>query len=281
MNKHLLAAAAFSLILAVGIPYGLTKESAAKPPEVTEIVNRTNRAAYYQGKDGRARVSMVITDSQGRERNRKFTILRRDDPDPTNPDNDSYTGDQKSYVYFQRPADVNKMVFLVWKNAEQGKDDDRWLYLPALDLVKRIAGSEKRTSFVGSDFFYEDVSGRNINDDIHELEKTTDNYYVLKNTPKDPDSVEFKDYTIWVHKDTYLPIKIEYFDKNGEKYREYSALGVETIQGFPTVTKASMKNLKTGSETVMSYEDVKYDLGLPDDIFTERYLRKPPRQYLR
>jgi outer membrane lipoprotein-sorting protein len=281
MKKYLFTAIGYSLILAIFMPPGIAGETEAKPLDVDEIVNRTNRAAYYQGKDGRARVSMVITDSQGRERNRKFAILRRDVPDPADPGNDSYTGDQKSYVYFQRPADVNKMVFMVWKQADQGTDDDRWLYLPALDLVKRIAGTEKRTSFVGSDFFYEDVTGRNINDDIHELEKTTDNYYVLKNTPRDPDSVEFKNYTIWVHKDTFLPVKIEYFDKNGEKYREYSALDVETIQGFPTVTKASMKNLKTKSETVMDYEDVKYDLGLPDDIFTERYLRKPPREYLR
>lgn len=278
MKKYLFTAIGFSLILAIFMPLGITGET---PLDVNEIVNRTNRAAYYQGKDGRARVSMVITDSQGRERNRKFTILRRDDPDPADPENDSYTGDQKSYVYFQRPADVNKMVFMVWKHSDQGKDDDRWLYLPALDLVKRIAGTEKRTSFVGSDFFYEDVTGRNINDDTHELIKTTDNYYVLKNTPRDPGSVEFKNYTIWVHKDTFLPIKIEYFDKNGEKYREYTALGVETIQGFPTVTKASMKNLKTGSETIMTYSDVKYDLDLPDDIFTERYLRKPPRKFLR
>lgn len=278
MKKYLFTAIGFSLILAIFMPLGITGET---PLDVNEIVNRTNRAAYYQGKDGRARVSMVITDSQGRERNRKFTILRRDDPDPADPENDSYTGDQKSYVYFQRPADVNKMVFMVWKHSDQGTDDDRWLYLPALDLVKRIAGTEKRTSFVGSDFFYEDVTGRNINDDTHELIKTTDNYYVLKNTPRDPGSVEFKNYTIWVHKDTFLPIKIEYFDKNGEKYREYTALGVETIQGFPTVTKASMKNLKTGSETIMTYSDVKYDLDLPDDIFTERYLRKPPRKFLR
>ncbi len=257
------------------------EEGASKPPDVNEIVNRTNRAAYYQGKDGRAQVSMEITDSQGRTRNRKFTILRKDEPNPADPSDMTYTGDQKFYLYFQRPADVNKMVFMVWKNAEQGKEDDRWLYLPALDLVKRIAGTEKRTSFVGSDFFYEDVSGRNINDDVHELEKTTDTYYVLKNTPKDPGSVEFTYYTIWIHKDTFLPVKIEYFDKNGEKYREYAALGVETIQGYPTVTKASMKSLKTGSETVMTYGDVRYDIGLPDDIFTERYLRNPPREYLR
>lgn len=281
MKQYPLLTLIWSLIPVFSGSSGMSEEYAGDRPSIDEIVNRTNQAAYYQGKDGRARVSMVITDSQGRKRNRKFTILRRDEPDPIESQNDSYTGDQKFYVYFQRPADVNKMVFMVWKHSDQATDDDRWLYLPALDLVKRIAGTEKRTSFVGSDFFYEDVSGRNINDDFHELEKITENYYVLKNTPKNPGSVEFGNYTIWVHKDTFIPVKIEYFDKAGEKYREYTALGVDNIQGFPTVTKASMKNLKTGSETLMAYENVQYDIGLPDDIFTERYLRKPPREYLR
>ncbi len=252
------------------------------PLTVEEIVNNTNRVAYYQAKDGRAQVSMEIKDKQGRTRNRQFSILRLDEPDPKNPEgNDNYMGDQTFYIYFKRPADVNKMAFMVWKHADQGTEDDRWLYLPALDLVKRISGTEKRTSFVGSDFFYEDVSGRNINEDVHELEKTTDDYYILKNTPKDPAAVEFDHFTMWIHKDSFIPVRIEYFDKNGEKYREYTALGVGTIQGNPTVTKASMKNLKSGSETTISYKNVKYDIGLPDNIFTERYLRKPPRKYLR
>lgn len=118
---------------------------------VESIVEKANHVAYYQGRDGRAQVAMQITDSQGRKRRRKFTILRRDvDPAETS------AGDQQFYVYFHRPADVNKMAFMVWKHLD--RDDDRWLYLPALDLVKRIAASDERTSFVGSDFFYEDVS---------------------------------------------------------------------------------------------------------------------------
>lgn len=258
------------------------KKTAPAAPSVEEIVNNTNRVAYYQARDGRAQVSMEIKDKQGRVRNRQFSILRRDEIDPKNPNgSDDYMGDQKFYIYFKRPADVNKMVFMVWKHADMDTEDDRWLYLPALDLVKRIAGTEKRTSFVGSDFFYEDVSGRNINEDVHELEKTTDDYYVLKNTPKDPGAVEFKYFTMWIHKDTFIPIKIEYFDKNGEKYREYAARGVETIEGHPTVIRASMKNLNTGSETTISYRKVNYDIDLPENIFTERYLRKPPRKYLR
>ncbi len=257
----------------------LAASAIAADPTIEEIVNRANLATYYQGKDGRAHVKMTITDSQGRKRMRKLTILRWDQPDTDELENGAYRGKQKFYVYFSRPADVNKMVFLVWKNLD--KDDDRWLYLPALDLVKRIAASDKRTSFVGSDFFYEDVSGRDIDEDEHELLKTTDKYFVIKNTPKDPSSVEFAYYMMYIHKKTFLPIQVEYYDAQDKKYRVAKALKVENIQGHPTVTKASMESLNQGSKTVMEYSSVKYDTGIPEDIFTERYLRKPPRKYLK
>lgn len=238
---------------------------------VNDIVQKANHVSYYQGDDGQAKVSMSITDSQGRKRTRRFSILRRDVG--------TVDGDQKFYIYFHRPADVNKTVFMVWKHID--KDDDRWLYLPALDLLKRIAGSDKRTSFVGSDFLYEDVSGRNVSEDNHELMKTTNNYYVLKSTPKKPDEVEFSYFKSWIYRKTFLPVKIEYYDKKENKYRVYEALKVETIEGFQTVTQSRMKDLRTKGETVISYKKVKYNVGLPDNIFTERYLRNPPKKYLK
>ncbi len=271
----------WSLFIALVLVVGSFQAGRAQP-SVDEIVKRTNCVAYYQGADGRAQVSMTITDSQGRVRHREFTILRRDEP-PTEKAakaaGDGYCEEQKFYVYFHRPADVNKMVFMVWKHTD-GRDDDRWLYLPALDLVKRIAASDERTSFVGSDFFYEDVSGRNIAEDQHELVETTDNYYVLKNTPKKPELVEFSYFKMWIHKGTFIPVKTEYYGKQGEKYREYEALKVETIQGYPTVMSSRMKDLRTKGETVLNYRKVEYDISLPADIFSERYLRRPPRQFL-
>jgi len=271
MNRLNQPMGVFAAVLFVCSASGLL--SAQEVPSVDEIVKKTNHVAYYQGKDGRAGASMVITDGQGRTRSRQFTILRR------NGETGAPDTEQKFYVYFRRPADVNKMVFMVWKHV--GKDDDRWLYLPALDLVKRISSTDKRTSFVGSDFFYEDVSGRGIDEDEHELVSTTNTYYQLRNTPKDPDSVEFSYYDMWIHKETFIPVKIEYYDRNGEKYRVYEALEVKDIQGFKTVTKSRMSNLVGKSNTVMEDTDVKYNVGLPEDIFTERYLRKAPREYLR
>lgn len=239
---------------------------------VDEIVKNANHASYYQGKDGKAKVEMVISDAQGRERTRSFTILRKDIDDATD-------GKQKFYVYFTRPADVNKTVFMVWKN--MGADDDRWLYLPALDLVKRIAASDKRTSFVGSHFFYEDVSGRTPTEDNHELVEETDNYYVVKSTPKDASSVEFSYYKNWIHKTTFLPVKTEFYDKSDKVYRTFNTLKVEEIEGYQTVTAAKVTDTNIGGSTTMSYSAVDYDIGLAEDIFTERYLRNAPRKELR
>ena len=253
---------------------------AAAGPSVDEIVGNANRVAYYRADDGRADVKMTVKDNQGRTDTRQFIILRRDALKPgAAKDDDTFTGDQKFYVYFRLPADLNKMVFMVWKHVD--KDDDRWIYMPALDNVKRIAATDKRTSFVGSHFYYEDVSGRRIDDDAHELVETTDNYYVLKNTPKDPKSVEFAYYKMHVHKTSFITVKVEYFDARGENYRTYTAEKVETIQGFPTVTKARMQDKRMDGETVVEYDNVKYNLGLPEDLFTERYLRSAPRKYLR
>ena len=241
--------------------------SATAQPTADEIVAKANLASYYAGNDGKASVTMTITDNQGRTRNRKFVILRRDQSDG---------GDQSFYVYFKKPSDVRKMVFLVQKHID--KDDDRWLYLPALDLVKRIAASDKRTSFVGSNFFYEDVSGRSPEDDIHEIVETTEKDYLLKHTPKDPASVEFSSYTTWIDKVTFMPTKAEYLDKQGNKYRVVEALEVKEINGYPTVIKSRVQDLAAGSETVSVFEKVSYDLGLKENIFTERYLRKAPRE---
>jgi outer membrane lipoprotein-sorting protein len=233
---------------------------------VDEIVQKANEASYYAGKDGRAEVEMNIKDDNGGTRVRRFVILRLN----------GEKGDQKFYVYFKEPADVRSMAYLVWKHA--GGDDDRWLWLPALNLKKRIAPGDKRTSFVGSDFLYEDVSGRDLAEDKHELTETTDDFYVIRNTPKDPSSVEFSYFMVWIDRKTFLPSKAEYYDKNGKLYRKVAATKVETIKGYPTVVESVASDLKAGTSTTNTFSNVEYDIGLNDRIFSERFLRRPPRE---
>jgi hypothetical protein len=86
---------------------------------------------------------------------------------------------------------------------------------------------------------------------------------------------------MWIHKASFIPVKAEYYDAKGEKIREAQALEVQQIQGYPTVTRSMMKDLRTGSATTISYTRVEYNIALTEDIFTERYLRNPPRAQLR
>lgn len=249
---------------------------AADMTDANEIVAKANLTSYYAANDGRSEARMLIKDSQGREQKRQFTILRRD---RTDRDSNHQAGEQDFLVVFSRPADVRNTAFLVAKNP--GSDDDRWLYLPGLDLVKRISAGDKRTSFVGSHYFYEDVSGRDLAADTHRLVEVNEQYYLIENRPIDPQSVEFSRYTAWINKQTFLPEKIEYFDEVDELYRRVEVLASTQVQGYETVTKSRITDLRSGGETTLEFRFQAYDLGVEQAVFSERSLRKPPREWLR
>ena len=269
-------------VLALGLSIGLLcTQGQAKELSVDEIVRKANHMALYQGADSKGKVLLVIKDKQGRIRKREFNMLRKND--------DTNDRDQKYYAFFKSPADVRKMVFLVHKHAELEKDDDRWLYMPSLDLVKRIAAGDKRTSFVGSDFLYEDISGRSPEEDKHELINTTEKHYVVNNVPKDRDSVEFDHYIAYINRENYIPEKIEFVKKGNRLYRVIEVVKVDNITAnedgkevvYPTVTLSIARDLESGSISEMNVSKVKYNIGLGDKLFTERYLRRPPRDAMR
>ncbi len=245
----------------------------ASSQDADRIIEKSNLASYYAADDGKAKARMEIKDRRGRTRVRELVMLRKDIEDG---------GRQNFYIYFTAPTDIKGMVFMVKKFPQ--RDDDRWLYIPAVDLIKRIVARDKRLSFAGSHFTYEDVSGRSPQDDTHTFlreERLGDkDTYVIKNTPKDKDEVEFSYYIVWIDKKTYLPLKAEYYDKKGRLYKVLKAEKIETIEGIPTAVRIKAEEVGGGT-TVVEFTDIRYNLGIPDSIFTERYLRKVPRRWIR
>ena len=237
-----------------------------------EIIAKSRLAFYYAGNDGKTKVVMDLINKAGQKRLRELTMLRKDYQEG---------GEQKYFTYFHKPSDVKDTTFMVYKYPD--RDDDRWIFIPAINLVKRIAANDKYSSFVGSDFTYEDVSGRKPEEDTHLLlrEDKLDgrSCFVVESIPK-ASSVYTKRIS-WIDKTNFLPLKEEFYDKQNELYRQFEALVVKDINGIPTITKRVMRNIKTGHRTEVTFETVEYNLGIEDDVFSERYLRRPPLQWIR
>ena len=106
-------------------------------------------------------------------------------------------------------------------------------------------------------------------------------FYVLKNVPKKPETVEFNYFTVAIDRKTFVPMKMEFFDKQDKLYCTIESKKVEKIQDFYTVVKSEVKDLKTKSKTETEFSNVQYNIALSDDVFTERYLRRSPPEAIR
>ncbi|MEO5355767.1 MAG: outer membrane lipoprotein-sorting protein [Nitrospirae bacterium YQR-1] len=243
-----------------------------------EIVKESQAVFFYKGQDFKTRVSMKLIGGSGQGRIRELTMIRKNYGDTG--------GQQKIFMYFFQPADVKDMTFMVYKYP--AKDDDRWLFIPAVNMVKRISAQDKHSSFAGSDFTYEDISGRDVEDDTHEIKEAgrtlpigneNRDCFVIKSTPRFPGG-DYSYKLSYIDKDTFVPLKEEYFDRKGELYKIYTADEIKIIDGFPTVIKRTMKNLSSGHKTEVVLTKTNYNIGIEDNLFSERYLKQPPQKLI-
>ncbi len=239
-----------------------------------EIINKGIMAHYYAGRDRVSVGYMRVEDKQGNIlRERRFTQLRYIEGSGNRERN------QKLYVYFSEPTDMRGTAYLVHKRI--GGVDNRWLRLEKLDLIKRIADTDKRTSFVGTDVLYEDISGRHLNDDRHQLVDETKNYWVIKSTPIRKTGSDLAAYKVWIHKKTFLVAKRLCYNHEGKVYRRFKTLKVANIkakdgQRFPTIYEAIVEDSRTGTKTFMKSDKIQYNVGLKPELFSQRILKVPP-----
>ena len=245
--------------------------ASAQAQDATELMKAAHLKMYYPADDGSASVKMVITDKRGKTRERDFIILRRDWEDG---------GEQRYYVYFSAPNDVRRTTFMAWK--DPAGDDARWIYVPSLDLVKPLSANDKKSSFVGSDFSYEDVSGRHWSEDQHTLlgEEVLGEWtcHKIESVPVDKDY--FKKKISWIDQESGLVVREEFYDKKDRELKIFEALKIEDVDGIATATARKMTTPGKKNFTVISFEDSRYDVGISEEIFSERYLKSPPGEFI-
>jgi hypothetical protein len=230
------------------------------------------------GRDGRTTMRMRLFDRQNRERERALTILSMKGgagrPVP---------GD-RSLTRFTYPNDIAGTGFLVWENPEA--DDERFLYLPSLGRVRRIAGSETQDSFVGSDFTYEDIGGREFNDYTYTLldenaqwtapDGTTHPAYRLESRHKDP-RARFPRIVSLVRKDNLVVVRGEIHNRRDELQKVFDVRRLERISGIWTVMDMVMADTLGKTRTELVIEKAEYNVGLKADDFSRRELERGAR----
>ncbi len=248
------------------------KSSAQDALTAQEVMMKSHLAYYYSGNDGVSNVKMSIINKRGKERVREFVMLRLDKEE---------AGKQFYYIYFKTPSDVSRMTFMVHKDPSE--NDARWIYIPSIDLIKPISADDKNSSFVNSDFSYEDISGRHPDEDNHsfaESNETDSMSFVIESSSKE----KYKGFArkvSYIDRNSFLPLRELYYNRKGVLIKEFTAEEIEEIDGIKTITVRKMTNHKKSSHTLVTMSSIKYNIGLTEEIFTERYLKNPPRKFMK
>lgn len=206
-------------------------------------------------------MTLINSNNQMRERNMKMIVLESD-------------AGNKSLMTFLSPADVKGTKFLNYENIQ--KDDDQWLYLPALKRVKRIASKNKSGSFMGSEFSYEDLSSFSVAKYVFEGDakfETLDGteVYIGNRKPIDENSGYTKQ-TSWVDAKSFLIKKVEYYDRKNELLKTALFEDYKQISGIWRVGKMTMYNHQNEKKTVLVWKNETIKNGLQEKDFHKKVL---------
>lgn len=184
-------------------------------------------------------------------------------------------------IRFLSPADVEGTGFLSIEHLD-GEDDD-WLYLPALRKTRRIAGTDKRESFVGTDFSYEDLEAERLDEHRYEVVGTEVldgvEAWIVEAVPTDPEKVEETAYgrrELWVSRDHAVILQAKYYDEDGTYVKRLRAEDVRQVAGSDKwrAHRLTMEDIQNGGRTVLEVTEFRIDQGVPEDYFSQRYLKR-------
>jgi outer membrane lipoprotein-sorting protein len=147
--------------------------------------------------------------------------------------------------------------------------------MPAFGKARRIASHVKNSKFAGTDFSYEDMEAKRYSDRyVPEVLRTEGDAYVLQLMPNKDLKTDYSKLIVWVRGDNFYPFKIEFYDKGNKLYKTMASEQIERMQGYWISKSYEMKDVKANHTTRIILVNAKFDTGVSDDKFTERYLSR-------
>ncbi|MGD9043726.1 MAG: outer membrane lipoprotein-sorting protein [Desulfobacterales bacterium] len=262
----LLSLAALILVAALAPSLGWCDDPAARA--IMEKVD-----ARDDGDNQTSDMEMILIDKRGKKRIRRLGVFSKDKGEDT-----------LRLMFFLEPADVKDTAFLTWDYDDPDKDDDQWLYLPALRKTKRIASTDKSGSFMGSDLNYSDMTDRNLEDYDFTLKKEMDvkgvKAWLIESIPRSKKVIKetgYKKSLIFVRQDNYVVIRAVNWVKDGGYLKYVDVRRLELIDGIWVATETHVtkkKNKKTAHKTILRLNNVKFNQELDYELFSIRRMEK-------
>jgi outer membrane lipoprotein-sorting protein len=213
-----------------------------------------------KSKDMTIRANLDIFGKDGNGQKKKFVLKRI-----------GGLGDSKTLLTFTDPAEIRGVTLLSF--IHKGAPDQQWLYTPAIERVRSIAPRERSEPFAGSDFTYEDIAERVLDDFTYKMLSDGEvmqghKTYKIEATPVAPDRSQYKYAYFWVGQDVPVILAAEMYDQNGKKVREFHASGLKKVNGITGARHLEMLSPVENTRTVLTIDDAQFNTGLDEKLFT-------------
>jgi outer membrane lipoprotein-sorting protein len=239
-------------------------------PDPKDIMKKSRDQSKLSGME--ARTVLEINDGKGNQRVRETTMASRIFPD----------GTEKRTILFQSPADVKGTGILI--HDFESKDDNMWIYMPALRKSRKIVSSEKSKNFMGSEFSNADLAVGNIDDFTYTIEgtETVDQNpcWKIKALPVNPQVAS--DYGIsakimWISQKDFMPRKTVFIDPDGNPWKEMAYTGIKLMDARTNkyfISSMEIRNLKNGRNSRMNMSQMTYNPSVKEELFTLSFIEK-------
>jgi len=254
------------IILVVGFVFG---ESAR------DIMDKVQKRD--DGKSSISSLQMQLIDKNGDKRVRNLKTFSKDKGE-----------DELKISFFVSPSDVKNTSFLTYDYNSESKDDDQWMYLPALKKVKRIPSSDKDSSFMGSDFSYSDMTKPNL--DEYKFTIIKDGFIKRKSgkvavwkilvTPKTKKTINetgYLKYEVYIRKDNYMRVRAKFYLKKSLRVKYLDVKKITKINGIDVATIITMttkEGRRTIHKTILIQSNTVINSEIKDSFFTQRVMKK-------
>lgn len=262
-HKHLLAISLFSLLPFNGFAFSLP--DAMSPQDKGLAIAKESERRDDGWQDSTASMKMILINRNGEQNTREIRIRNLEVKDD---------GD-KGLTIFDSPRDVKGTAFLSFTHALE--PDEQWLFLPALNRVKRISSANKSGPFMGSEFAFEDLSSFEVEKFSYELlreeEFNGQLCYVSKLLPQYEHS-GYKFVISWMDKKEFRPQKIEFYDRKGSLLKTQTFANYQQyLDQYWRAHEITMINHQTGKKTILEWSDYQFKQGLSDRDFNQQRLK--------